>query len=511
LEAGAGAVAFFFSLLRGLRQRHQLALAVLTQFRNAIVECLTDRTIRPITIPLIDHLKNCDCPIGLSLDLYCDLVAWFPEVFFGRDPDLVLHSREWIARQLRSTDGGVVVAAARLVYILSLHERFGPDVDEVITALRNSPPRAVSFLVGALARSVGIPNPLGILTITNCERELRKLNEIVPIVIGFLKPGVSTATVYFASSLAFQWSVSEPGLRLLQASVVADSFQTLILSFLQGKPRIDRPDLAISILLFGTLLNLWKRFSDDVNYLKSIYLVVPNLVFPICVDGRSPYSDESLLSALESVALDFVQAVSDGHFPEARFEMTFRERHFAALVLQMRAEREAASRQRDAELERLYSAEMRTLEDISEKRGRARRQLERAEQDGAGIARRLGIQRAEQESLAQKLRSDLAEREGRVAELDGVLAEARGRVEELEERLRQQIAVVAGLDQQIQESTEANQPGTDRIAQLEEELRLVEASFRERSLAASTRWIEAADHVLARADEDAELGTLFAV
>jgi hypothetical protein len=375
-----------------------------------------------------------------------------------------------------------------------------------------SPPRAPSFLVGALAHQLGIPDPLRIFAIPVKERLVRKLTDFGRLIIGFLnRKNVCRATVYFASCLAFQWSLSEPGLLMLKGEVQPDAFKDLIEQFRPTKPGLSRPDSAVSIFLLATLLNLWKRFTGDVEYIQRIFLIIPNLILPLLGGETFPYDELSYLSALESVGLEFVQTISEVQLPGLCFDLTFRDPSFTRLIVRMRAEREAASRRRTGELERLYTAEMQALEDVSERMANMRREIDSAERAGAGLAGQLGRQREQAMTVAQRMRTDVEARDRRLAELQSAKANADGRQEELEERLRAQIAFVKDRDAQLARLAEEDRASSARIAELETELACAEEEFVRQGIADAGRWCKAADRLLARPDEDVDVAAILSV
>jgi hypothetical protein len=318
-----------------------------------------------------------------------------------------------------------------------------------------------------------------------------------------------TATVYFCSILSHHWSLTKPS--LLKPLVIPDCFQALIDLYRPRKPGRTPCDCAISIFLFATLLNLWTHFTDDISYISTIFLVVPNLVFPICNSTPFPYDEFSLLSVLESVALEFVQAVSDLHAPDSRIDQTFRDAHFAARLVRMREEREAASRRRTAELERLYSAEMRALEDVSEQVSRVRREMEGAERDSAGIAGQIRRQSDQQSTLAQQMDAEIDARGRRIAELAAARAEVDGRRGDLEGRLGAQREAVAERERRIAELAEGERNDAERIAELEAQAENAERRLRGQGREAVRRWREAAELLLGRPDGDPDLSARLSV
>jgi hypothetical protein len=495
LEAGASAVAFFISNLRGSASGHGLALSVLAQFHGAICVYFDERTIVPIAIALSDHLKNCGCWQGVGIDLYCTLAARFPRALV----DSALLTPEFARRELLPASAAVA-PAARLMFIMASHRRWRPDTDEVLQVLQRRTPRAQCFLLGALAHYVGVPDALRLPATVNAEHAIARADLFAPVVLGFLREREAPlSAVYFASCLAYHWSLTEGALLLLRENVSPSQLQALIDRF--RPTAADSPGSQIAILLFATLLHLWRRFARDPEYGQALYAVIPNIVVPICgADEAWPFSERSYLSVMETIALDCVQAICAvpgraGIFENARF---------AALVTRRRNERAAAARRRVAEHERLYSREMERLEALAQ-------EMERVRAAGAGNESGPSKRPGEAATVVRQAKEELAERERRLAELGHRQADAEARRAELEAQVARVSAAIAGKDAEIARLAADEEDGVRRVAELEGELALAQGEFTRKSETAAVRWRAAADRVLSRAGADADLNAIFAV
>jgi hypothetical protein len=203
--------------------------------------------------------------------------------FVDRFPDRLLLSSRWIFDRLSQNDF-VKVAASRLLFLLVSQRGHRADVPETLAVLREGLPFV--FLI---------------------------MSDFGELVLNFLGAKRATvATLYFASCLVYRWSLNEEGLAFLREKAARIEFQGLIQRFQPIRPGLCSPESQIAILLFASLLNIWRRLVDNDSYPEWICSVVPNIVLPICSAHWFPYDEMSYLSVMESVALGFVQAVLEG-------------------------------------------------------------------------------------------------------------------------------------------------------------------------------------------------------
>jgi hypothetical protein len=321
--------------------------------------------------------------------------------------------------------------------------------------------------------------------------------EFVGGVIGRLGEKEATEeAIYFAAWIVFRWSLCEEGATLLRDRLGGIDVGGIIDKFRPVRPGVAVPGAQISVLLFAALLNVWKRFVDGERYVEWIFAIVPNVVLPICWSERFPYDEMSFLAAMESVALAFVQAVSE----VPRIATTFRNPELATRIMIMRDEREEDVAKHRLAVERLRTEGMRALEEMVQLR-----------ENGDAVARRnedlageIGEQRKEHVRWIERTREAIAVQGKRIEELETDVGRSEGRIADLEDRIENQVSVEARRRGEIPALRRGMEEKKERIAELEERLERA----RKRVDSSADRWGRAAARVLARPDADVALAAI---
>jgi hypothetical protein len=291
-------------------------------------------------------------------------------------------------------------------------------------------------------------------------------------------------------------SQHDTGQELLRESPAVD-FIGLITRFRPFRAGRSQPAGSIAILLFASLLNVWNRFSSGGGYVEWIYEVVPNVVLPLCAAERFPYDGLSYVSAMESVALAFAQAVS----AVPAIAMTFTDPRVATRLLQMRDDREAHAEQRCAELARLRSDGMRAIEELAQLRA----DLAGSVASGGELAGELTRQRESHIARLSAARAEIDEKDAAIRELERRDAGRADRTADLEERIRALAVVAEDRRAEVGARERAVAEKKERIAEIEARL----ARISGRASAAGNAWARAVARLRERPSADAALVAIF--